>query len=313
MTRQQSRMAIIGSRNVGATDIYSLLTGGFVEELILIDRRGGKLLADVTDLRKVVPLAHPVPVHQGNFKDAAQADIVVIAAGASPKPNETRLDLLSRNVVIVRRIAAQLKRHKFGGIILLITNPVDVLAQVARDESGLPANRVIGSGTGLETMRRENLSKKLKIKNRSVCAGEETETASWCAARTGSAPLVDFCTPDCPDFGKMQIAIRRSPPPKRVRELSPFAAGSCVNRICEAILRDERTILPVTAMTGGEYGISGVYLNLPCVVGRAGIEKIVEFPISGDEKHQLLDCAASLYKTYKSLKGGEKCSIAAAK
>jgi L-lactate dehydrogenase len=317
---KQNRVAIIGCGHVGATSAYSLLMGGIVEELILLDKDGAKLLGEVMDLRHAVPLAHPARVHQGRYKDAAKAEIVVIAAGVSTKPGETRLDLLNRNVGVVREIIGKLMRHQFDGIILLITNPVDILAQVAQAESGLPEKRVIGSGTVLDTARlRAMLSEKLKIEGRSIHAyviGEhgESEVATWCAARIGGAPLVDFCTPDCPDFDKMLEAVRNSAPEiVRCKGYTSFAVGACVNRICEAILRDERTILPVSTMTGGQYGISGVYLSLPCVVGREGIERIVELPLSDGEKRGLLDSAAILKKTYEALKKGENYRAAIAK
>ncbi|HVE58439.1 MAG TPA: L-lactate dehydrogenase [Pyrinomonadaceae bacterium] len=317
MPAKQNRVAIIGCGHVGATSAYALLMNGFVEELILIDKDCDKLLGEVMDLQHAVPLAHQALIRQGNFEDAANADIAVIAAGVSTYPGETRLDLLSRNIAVIREIIGKLMRSKFDGIILMITNPVDILAQVAQEESGLPASRVIGSGTVLDTARlRAMLGDKLQIEGRSIHAyiiGEhgESEVATWCAARIGGAPLVDFCTPDCPDFDKMLEAVRNSAPEiVRRKGYTSFAVGTCVNRICEAILRDERTILPVSAMTGGQYGISGVYLSLPCVVGRGGIEKIVELPLSDDEKRDLLKSAAILKTTYETLKIEEQTAVA---
>jgi L-lactate dehydrogenase len=320
MTAKKNRVAIIGCGHVGATSAYSLLMNGLVEELVLIDKDGGKLLGEVMDLRHAVPLAHPALVHKGNYREAAKADIVVIAAGVSTQPGETRLDLLSRNITVVREIVRKLKRHKFDGILLMITNPVDILARVAQEESGLPPARVIGSGTVLDTARlRSMLSEKLQIEGRAIHAyviGEhgESEVATWCAARIGGAPLVDFCTPDCPDFELMLEAVRASAPEiVRHKGYTSFAAGSCVNRICEAILRDERTILPVSAMTSGQYGIAGVYLSLPCVVGRKGVEKIVELPLSEQERKGLLKSAAILNTTYETLKEEDKRAAATAK
>lgn len=316
---RQTSVAVIGCGHVGATSAYSLLMNGSVEELILVDKDSNKLLGEVMDLQHAVPLAHQTVIRHGTLKDAARADIAVIAAGASPKAGESRLDLLSANIGIVREIIAGLKRHKFDGIILMITNPVDILTQVAQEESGLPASRVIGSGTVLDTARlRAILSDELKIEGRSIHAyiiGEhgESEVATWCAARIGGAPLVDFCTPDCPDFDDMLIAVRRSAPEIVNRKgYTSFAVGTCVNRICEAILRDERTILPVSVMTSGQYGISGVYLSLPSIVGRSGIEKIVELPLSDDERKGLLKSAAILKAVYENLKTEEKISAAGA-
>ncbi len=319
MNTKQNRVAIIGCGHVGATSAYSLLMGGYVEELILIDKDGGRLMGEVMDLQHAVPLNFPVQIRKGNYRDAARADIVVIAAGTPMHANETRLEMLHRNVTIVREVIGKLMRYKFDGIILMITNPVDVLAQVAQFESGLPPARVIGSGTVLDTTRlRALLSEKLKIEGRSIHAyviGEhgDSEVATWCAARIGGAPLVDFCTPDCPDFEKMLEAVRQTPYEiVRRKGYTSFAVGSCVNRICEAILRDERTILPVSAMTAGQYGISGVYLSLPCVVGRGGVERIVELPLSDVERQGLMKSAAILLQTYESLQKPDKSAAAKA-
>lgn len=319
MAVRQNRVAIIGCGHVGAASAYSLLMNGLVKELILVDKDGEKLQGEVMDLQHAVPLAKNMTVRCGNFRDAAKAEIVVIAAGAPTVPGETRLDLLSKNIGGIREIIGELKGYKFDGIILMITNPVDILAQVAQEESGLPTNRVIGSGTVLDTARlRAMLSDKLEIEGRSIHAyiiGEhgESEVATWCAARIGGAPLVDFCRPDCPDFDKMLEAVRQSAPEiVRRKGYTSFAVGTCVNRICEAILRDERTILPVSVLTTGQYGISGVYLSLPCVVGRAGVERIVELPLSDDEKRGLLKSAAILKTTYETLKREEKSAAAKA-
>lgn len=133
-----NRVAIVGCGHVGSTSAYSLLMNGTVEEIVMVDQDGEKLLGEVMDLQHAIPLARPVRIWAGNFADIATADIVIIAAGAGSKPGETRLDLLGRNVVVIRDIVQQLKSINFDGIILMMTNPVDILAQVAQAESGMP-------------------------------------------------------------------------------------------------------------------------------------------------------------------------------
>lgn len=304
-----NRVAIIGCGHVGATSAYSLLINGTVEELVLLDRDGELLRGEVMDLQHAVPLASPVRIWAGDYEDAATADIVVIAAGVGSKPGETRLDLLGRNAVVIREIVKELLRVNFDGIILMTTNPVDVLAQIAQEESGLPPARVIGSGTVLDTARlRFLLGEELGVEARSVHAyivGEHgnSEVATWSAARVGGAPLVDFCQPQCPDFPKMLETVRQAAPEIVKRKgYTSFAVASCVNRISQAILRDERTILPVSTMTGGQYGIDGVYLSLPCVVGRDGVGKIVELPLDDIERTGLLASADLLKRTLAELK-----------
>ena len=304
-----NRVVIIGCGHVGSTSAYSLLINGTVEELVLVDQDGDKLLGEVMDLRHAVPLARPVRIWAGNYEDAKIADVAVIAAGAGTIPGESRLNLLGRNAAVIREIVQNLINAGFDGIILMTTNPVDILAQIAQEESGLPFRKVIGSGTVLDTARlRVLLGEELGVEARSVHAyivGEHgnSEVATWCAARVGGSPLVDFCNPNCPDFPQMLESVRKAAPEIVKRKgYTSFAVASCVNRICEAILRDERTILPVSTMTDGQYGIEGVYLSLPCVVGQNGVEKIVELPLDDEERKGLIASADLLKLTFAELK-----------
>lgn len=304
-----NRVVIIGCGHVGSTSAYSLLLNGTVEEIVLVDKDGDKLLGEVMDLQHAVPLARPVRIWAGDYRDAATAGIVVIAAGVGTVPGELRLDLLGRNAAVIREIVQNLMNVGFDGIILMTTNPVDILAQIAQAESGLPFEKVIGSGTVLDTARlRVSLGEKLGVEARSVHAyivGEHgnSEVATWCAARVGGQPLVDFCDPNCPDFPQMLESVRQAAPEIVKRKgYTSFAVASCVNRICEAILRDERTILPVSVMTAGQYGIEDVYLSLPCVIGRSGVEKIVELPLDNEERKGLIASADLLKRTLENLK-----------
>jgi L-lactate dehydrogenase len=304
-----NRVAIIGCDNVGVTNAYSLLMSGAVEELVLIDKDNEKLLGEVTSLLRSVPLNKPWQVWAGGYEDAADADIAIIAAGVGANPGETKLELLGRNVSIIRETIQKLKAANFKGIILMMTNPVDVLAQVALEESGFPAKKVIGSGTVLNTERLQAIfGSEIGFESRSyqtcvTAEDENLEVATWCAARFGSMPLVDFCDPNCPGFPAMLERVRSVAPEDILHKgFTPVAVGSCVSRICEAILRDERAILPVSAMTDGEYGIEGVYLSLPCVVSCLGAEQIVELPLSGAEQKDLHETADLLKKTFRELK-----------
>jgi L-lactate dehydrogenase len=311
-----NRVAIIGCGHVGATSAYSLLVNGVFEELVLIDKDRDRLQGEVMDLQHAVPLSRPVRIWAGDFADTADADIVVIAAGAGSKPGETRLDLLGRNAVVVREIMRELKEVKFDGIVLMTTNPVDILAQIAQEESGLPVEKVIGSGTVLDTARlRAMLGAEIGVEARSVHAyiiGEHgnSEVATWCAARVGGVPLAEFCQPNCPDFPRVLQRVRDAAPEIiQHKGYTSFAIASCVTRICEAILRDERTILPVSAMTSGQYGISKVYLSLPCVVGRGGVERVIELPLDETEREGLFASAALLKKTLDSLNTNAESAV----
>ncbi len=304
-----NRVAIIGCGHVGTTSAYSLLMNSTVEELVLVNRDEDKLLGEVMDLQHAVPLARPIRIWAGNYEDVATADIVVITAGVGSKPGETRLDLLGRNAVVIREIMQKLMLVNFDGIILMTTNPVDILAQIAQEESGLPSAKVIGSGTVLDTARlRVLLGEMLGVEARSIHAyviGEHgnSEVATWSAARVGGAPLLDFCKPNCLDFPKTLERVRQAAPEIVKRKgYTSFAVASCVNRICTAILHNERTILPVSTMTCGQYGIDGIYMSLPCVIGCDGVEKIVEVPLDDAEREGLLASADLLKRTLAELK-----------
>nr|MBA2645498.1 L-lactate dehydrogenase [Pyrinomonadaceae bacterium] len=250
------RIAIIGSGHVGATCAYALLTSGVAREIVLLDVNAEHAEGEAMDLQHSVPLMSPVQVRAGDYEDAARSSVVVIAGGAGGRPGESRLDLLGRNVIVVRECVRSLMDAGFDGVLLMTTNPVDILAQIAQAESGLPVGRVISSGTVLDTARlRSMIAEELSIDARSIHAyiiGEhgDSEIAVWSSARVAGVPLIDYCAPGaCPDFDDLLQRVRRAAPEiiKRKGHTS-FAIASCVARICEAIMRNEHTVLPVSTM-----------------------------------------------------------------
>ncbi|MDQ3817414.1 MAG: L-lactate dehydrogenase [Acidobacteriota bacterium] len=303
-----SRVAIIGCGHVGSTSAYALLLSGAAREIVMVDASPERAEGEAMDLQHAVPLGRPVRVWAGSYADAARASLAVITAGVGGRPNESRLDLLGRNVVVVRDCVRRLMEEGFSGIILMTTNPVDVLAQVAQEGSGLPVGQVIGSGTVLDSSRlRAMLGAALGIEARSIHAyviGEhgDSEIAAWSAARVAGVPLMDYCSTDYPDFDAILRRVRRAAPEIIERKgYTSYAIASCVERISEAILRDEHTVLPVSTRTSGQYGIEDVYLSLPCVVGRAGVERIIELPLSDSEREGLRASAEVLRRTYEKI------------
>lgn len=308
VTPVQNRVAIIGCGNVGSTSAYELITSGVAREVVLIDKDHRRAEGEAMDLQHAVPLGRPVRVWAGDYKDAARAAVVVIAAGVNSRPGETRLDLLGRNVVVVRECVHELMAENFGGVILMTTNPVDVLAQAAQEESGLPVKRVIGSGTVLDSARlRSMLGAALGVEARSIHAyiiGEhgDSEIAAWSASTIAGVPLRDYCASmGGVDFDEILQSVRRAAPEIiKCKGYTSFAIASCVSRISEAILRDERSVLPVSTMMTGQYGIEGVYLSLPCIVGRGGVERVVELPLDEEELAGLRRSAEILRRTFES-------------
>lgn len=306
-----NRIAVIGCGHVGATSAYSLIMRGVAREVVLIDSNRELAEGEAIDLQHAAALARPVRIWAGDYSDAAAASIAVIAAGVGSQPGETRLDLLGRNVGIVSDCMRNLLTAGFNGIVLMATNPVDVLAQVAQSESGLLVERVIGSGTVLDTARlRAILGERLGLEARSIHAyiiGEhgDSEIAAWSSARVAGVPLADYCTAggEYLDFDDLLRQVRRAAPEiVQHKGYTSFAIASCVTRICEAILRDEHTVLPVSIMLKGQYGINDVYLSLPCVVGRRGVERVIELPLDEEERAGLHASAEVLHRSLNSLR-----------
>lgn len=304
-----NRVAIIGCGNVGTTTAFALMRSGLLRELVLVDRNADKAEGEAMDLRHAVPLGTPVRVWAGDYRDAAQSSIVVITAGTAGEPGESRLDLIDRNATVVRECVRQLAAANFGGVLLVTTNPVDVLATVAKEESGLPAHQVISSGTLLDTARlRYLLGEELGVEARAVHAfiiGEhgDSEVAAWSCANVAGIPLTKFGAAGeaiSTRLGEILNRVRRAAPEVVERKgNTSYGIASCVTRICEAVLRDEHTVLAVSALMQGEYGIEGVYLGTPCVVGRRGIEQVIELPLDETELNDLRASAEVLRKTLR--------------
>lgn len=309
-----NRVCIIGCGNVGTASAYALAQSGLIRELVLLDADKDKAEGETMDLQQAVavPMEPPVKVINGDYKDAADSSIVVITAGvATSDPGESRLALLDKNVRIIRDVVGKLKAEGFGGILVMTTNPVDVLAQVAQEESGLPVGQVISTGTVIDTARlRAMLGEELGVEPRAVDAyiiGEhgDSEIAVWSGARVAGLTLAKYPgAADLPSRAELLARVRRAAPEIVKRKgHTAFAIGMCVRRICEAVLRNERTTLPVSTLLRGEYGIKDVYLGTPCIVGLRGVERVIELELNEEERKGLHDSAAVLRETIAGLKG----------
>jgi L-lactate dehydrogenase len=305
----ENRVCIIGCGRVGMASAYALIQSSFIRELVLVGREPGKTEGEVMDLEHAVavPMKSPIRIINGTYAEAARSSIVVVTAGeATSGPDVSRLDLLSRNIEIVRDIVGKLKAEGFGGVLVMASNPVDILAQVAQEVSGLPAGQVIGTGTLVDTARlRGLLADELGVEPRAVDAyiiGEhgDSEIAVWSGVRVAGVTLGRYPGARAlPDYGDLLDQVRRAAPEVVKRKgHTAYAIGLCVQRICEAVLRNEHAVLAVSALLQGEYGIEGVYLGTPCIVGKNGVERVIELELD-DREREGLRASADLLKSMR--------------
>lgn len=308
------KAAVIGCGFVGSTIAYALMQKGTFSELVLLDANHAKAEGEAMDISHGLPFAHAMDIREGDYEDIADASVVIITAGANQKPGETRLDLVQKNAAIMRSIIREVKRVKCEGILLIVSNPVDILTQVALEESGFPKERVIGSGTVLDTARLKYLvSEKLKVDSRNVHAfivGEhgDSELAVWSCANIYGIGLEDFAKMrGYSEFEKekdeIYHAVRDSAYEIIERKgATYYGIGMAAARIAESIVRDSHTVAPVSVSLNGEYGLSGLCLSIPTVIGNRGAEQILEIHLSEDEMEKLRKSAEELKKVLAQIR-----------
>lgn len=309
-----SKVAIVGAGGVGATIAYATLINGTAREVALYDIDSAKVHAEVLDLNHGLRFVPPARVVGSDDLDVCRdADVVVITAGAKQRPGETRLDLAGRNTEIFRSLIPDLVRVAPDAVLLIVTNPVDVLTQVALALSGFPPSRVIGSGTVLDTSRLHYLLAQtcgVAVANvHATIAGEhgDSEFALWSSASIGTVPLDRWQRPD----GTRLTATQRDEIAEQVRHAAyeiiqgkgatTYAVGLAVDSILQAILNDEHRILPVSTLQQGEHGISDVCLSMPVVVGSGGVVRRIDIPMTGEEQRQLGASAETIRRTVRSV------------
>jgi len=295
MAQQTNRVAVVGTGNVGSTFAYALLLSGLASEIVLIDVNRARAEGEAMDLNHTEPFAKPTRIWAGEYPDCAGAAVTVIAAGVGQKPGETRLELVKRNAAVFAQVVPQIAKYNPDGIILVATNPVDVLTYASLKLSGLPARRVIGSGTILDTARfRHLLSRHFAVDPRSVHAyiiGEhgDSEVPVWSLANIAGMRLPAFAEANgIPlDQKRMQeifVSTRDAAYAIIQRKgATYYAVAAGLMRIVEAILRDQRTVLSVSSLAEGCYGLTDVCLSLPTVINRSGVERVLILELSADE------------------------------
>src|SRR3954447_9871925 len=308
-----TRVAVVGTGAVGSTFAFALLLSGFASEILLVDANQRKAEGEAMDLMHAVPFARTARVWAGPIEDCHGAAVTVIAAGAAQKPGETRLDLVAKNAAIFRSLVPQIAAANPDGIVLVATNPVDVLAYLTYRISGLPAARVIGSGTILDTARfRMLLAERAGVDPRSVhahIAGEhgDSEVAVWSSANIAGMPLEAFTSAagaSLDDAARHEIEEATRDAAYQIIErkgATYYAVAAGLVRIVEAILRDQHTVLSVSSLIEGYYDIDDVYLSVPAIVGRQGIERMLPLALSTDEASALRRSAGLLGESLAAL------------
>ncbi|WP_282767999.1 L-lactate dehydrogenase, partial [Coprobacillus cateniformis] len=295
------------------TSAFSLIQSGLFSEMVLIDANHEKAVGEAMDLSHGSAYSTPVKIYAGSYDDIVDAGLIVITAGANQKPNETRLDLVKKNVSIFKSIIPEIKERNCEGILLIVSNPVDILTYVTLKLSGFPANRVIGSGTVLDTARLKHvLGEHLQVDSRNIHAyviGEhgDSELAVWSGAQVAGIHINHFC--ELRGHFQHQEAMNRLY--QEVRDsayhiierkgATYYGVAVAVKRIAEAIVKNEHAVLPISSLMQGEFGLSDLCLSIPTVVGNKGVEMVVDIYLDNEEKQKLLESAHALKQVLKSL------------
>ena len=301
------KVAIVGMGNVGASCAFALMQKKLYSEMVLINRSRDKAEGEAMDLSDGLPYVGSMKIYAGDYQDAADASLIVITSGAAQKPGETRLDLVSRNAVIMKSIIDQIKATSFEGILLIVANPVDILTNLALRYSGYPENRVFGSGTVLDTARlKDEIARYLSVDARNVhtmIVGEhgDSEVPLWSITNIAGVEITEFASlrgharGHAAAMQQLYENVRDSAYHIIERKgATYYGIAMAVTRIASALVHDEHAVLPVSVPMHGEYGIEGVHLSIPAIIGVSGVEAVVPLRLNGEELAKLRDSGDAL-------------------
>ncbi|MDN4593771.1 L-lactate dehydrogenase [Polycladomyces subterraneus] len=307
-----TKIALIGTGFVGSSYAYAVLNQGLANELVLIDINKKKAEGDAMDLNHALPFGSPMRIWAGDYSDCKDADLVVITAGANQQPGETRLDLVDKNAKIFQSIISEVMKSGFDGLFLVATNPVDILSYATWKYSGMPAHRVIGSGTILDTARlRYLLGEAYQVNPQNVHAyiiGEhgDTELPVWSHAHIGTRPISDYLRegkgPNQDELDQIFINVRDAAYHIIERKgATYYGIAMGLARLTRAILNDENSVLTVSTLLRGEYGLKDIYIGVPAVVNRSGIREVIELNLQEQELEKLHHSAQVLSQVLKKI------------
>lgn len=313
MKISRTKISIIGAGFVGSTTAYALMMEGLASEIVIVDLNKDKAEGEAMDLSHGVSFVPPVSVIAGDYSDTKDSDIVIITAGAASKPGETRLDLINRNLKVFKSIVPEIVKYSPNSILLVVSNPVDILSYITYKLSGFPSKRVIGSGTVLDTSRlRYLLGEHFDVDDRNIhtyIMGEhgDSEIVAWSITTIAGMGMEDYCltcSKKCGGEFKQSIHEEVKNAAYKIIEkkgATYYAIGLSVRRIVEAIIRDENSILTVSSLIKGQYGIEDVYLGTPSIIGYGGVKNVLEVPIDSSELERLKASANTLKDYIKNI------------
>ncbi|MBC6911371.1 MULTISPECIES: L-lactate dehydrogenase [Limosilactobacillus] len=310
MSKNHQKVVLVGDGAVGSSYAFAMAQQGIAEEFAIVDIIKERTEGDAMDLEDATAFTAPKNIYSADYDTCKDADLVVITAGAPQKPGETRLQLVDKNLKIIKSVVEPIVKSGFDGIFLVAANPVDILTYAVQKLSGFPKNKVVGSGTSLDSARlRVALGKKLDVDPRDVIAnimGEhgDSEFAAYSSATVGGKPLLDIAKDEGiseDELLKIEDDVRNKAYEIINRKGATFyGVATALMRISKAILRDENSVLPIGAPMNGEYGLNDLYIGTPAVVNASGVAKVIEVPLNDREKKAMADSAKQLEEVAKN-------------
>lgn len=312
MRTGNSKITIIGAGFVGSTTAFAIMNSGLASEIVIVDINKDKAEGEAMDLSHGASFVSPVNITAGDYSDSANSDIVIITAGANQKPGETRIDLVDKNIKVFKSIIPEVVKYSPNAILLVVSNPVDILTYITYKLSGFPKERVIGSGTVLDTSRlKYMLSKHFDIDARNIhtyIMGEhgDSEIATWSLTNIAGMNVDEYCSKICHSCdGSFKYKIHEDVKNAAYNVIDRkgatyYAVALAIRRIVEAILGDENSILTVSTLLEGQFGVDGLFLGVPAIVGKDGVKKIIEVPLNNDEITNLHNSANSLKAVFNN-------------
>ena len=310
MSKNHQKVVLVGDGAVGSSYAFAMAQQGLAEEFAIVDIIKKRTEGDALDLEDATPFTAPKNIYSADYDTCKDADLVVITAGAPQKPGETRLQLVDKNLKIIKSVVDPIVKSGFNGIFLVAANPVDILTYAVQKLSGFPKNKVVGSGTSLDSARlRVALAKKFHVDPRDVMANimaehGDSEFAAYSSATIGGKPLLDIAKEEGvseDELLKIEDQVRNKAYEIINRKGATFyGVATALMRISRAILRDENSVLPIGAPMNGEYGLHDLYIGSPAVVNASGVAKVVEVPLDDREKKAMDASAKQLEEVAKN-------------